>query len=66
MLCFELDIFSYLVLKIILYFSCRGVLVETIKVLAQDHHNDVLFNSVALISGLVGKFYNRIFVRNFL
>jgi hypothetical protein len=66
MICFELDIFSYLVLKIILYRSCRCVPVEKIKVLAQNHRNDVLFNSVALVSGLIGKFYNRIFVRNFL
>ncbi|CAM2725901.1 unnamed protein product [Rotaria socialis] len=42
-----------IVLKIILYFSCRHVPVDTIKALAQDHRNDVLSNIVALISGLL-------------
>ncbi|CAF1599526.1 unnamed protein product [Rotaria magnacalcarata] len=42
-----------IVLKIILYFSCRHVPDETIKALAQDHRNDVLSNIVALISGLL-------------
>ncbi|CAF3567494.1 unnamed protein product [Rotaria socialis] len=42
-----------IVLKIILYVSCRHVPVDTIKALAQDHRNDVLSNIVALISGLL-------------
>ncbi|CAF1324699.1 unnamed protein product [Rotaria sp. Silwood1] len=42
-----------IVLKIILYFCCRHIPVETIKALAQDHRNDILSNSVALISGLL-------------
>ncbi|CAF3792966.1 unnamed protein product [Rotaria sordida] len=41
-----------IVLKIILYFCCRHVQVETIKALAYDHRNDVLSNCVALLSGL--------------
>ncbi len=41
-------------LKIILYYCCRDVPVETIKALAQDHRNDVLSNCIALIFGLIG------------
>ena len=42
-------------LKIVLYYFCRNVKVETVKALAQDHRNDILSNFVALISGLIGK-----------
>lgn len=58
-------------MKIILYYCCRNVPVETIKALAQDHRNDVLSNCVALLSGLIGerffgKFTERFDIRFFL
>ncbi|CAF1135380.1 unnamed protein product [Adineta steineri] len=42
-----------IMIKIILYFSCRNIPIETVKALAQDHRNDILSNCIALISGLI-------------
>ncbi|CAF1602472.1 unnamed protein product [Adineta ricciae] len=42
-----------IILKIVLYYFCRNVKVETVKALAQDHRNDILSNFVSLISGLI-------------
>lgn len=42
------------VIKLILYLVCRKVQNPTIQALAQDHRNDVLSNTVALVCGVIG------------
>lgn len=45
---------STVVIKFILYLLCRPILKPTVQALAQDHRNDVLSNSVALVCGYLG------------
>ncbi|XP_069103883.1 uncharacterized protein [Argopecten irradians] len=47
---------STVVIKFILYLLCRPILKPTVQALAQDHRNDVLSNSVALVCGYLGKY----------
>lgn len=42
------------VVKLVLYLICRKVPHQTIQALAQDHRNDVLSNSAAIIFGYIG------------
>lgn len=45
---------STIVIKLVLWLICRRVKTSMVQVLALDHRNDVLSNSVALICGYVG------------
>lgn len=42
------------VIKLILYFICRRIASSSAQALAQDHRNDVISNTGALICGLIG------------
>ncbi|CAD5115370.1 DgyrCDS4349 [Dimorphilus gyrociliatus] len=43
-----------IIIKLILFLTCRRVPVPTTQALAEDHRNDTLSNSVALICGYIG------------
>ncbi|KAH9514187.1 Metal tolerance protein 11 [Bulinus truncatus] len=45
---------STVVVKLVLYIVCRKVRSPIVQALAQDHRNDVLSNSVALVFGYLG------------
>ncbi|XP_060078439.1 uncharacterized protein LOC132557924 [Ylistrum balloti] len=45
---------STVVIKLVLYLLCRRVQKPSVQALAQDHRNDVLSNSVALVCGYIG------------
>ncbi|XP_021366579.1 metal tolerance protein 9-like [Mizuhopecten yessoensis] len=45
---------STVVIKLVLYLLCRRVQKPSVQALAQDHRNDVLSNSVALVCGYLG------------
>lgn len=45
---------SAIVIKFVLWLVCRRVQTSTVQALAQDHRNDVMSNSVALVCGYVG------------
>ena len=51
---------STVVVKAVLWIVCRNVPSSVVKALAQDHRNDVLSNTVALLCGFLGSsnFYN--------
>lgn len=45
---------STVVIKLVLFLLCRQIQTPSVQALAQDHRNDVLSNSVALICGYIG------------
>lgn len=42
-------------LKLMLFFLCSRESSATLNVLAQDHRNDLLSNTIALLCGILGK-----------
>ncbi|XP_061196691.1 uncharacterized protein LOC133204968 [Saccostrea echinata] len=42
------------VLKLILFLLCRRIMTPTVQALAQDHRNDVLSNTLAIVCGYIG------------
>lgn len=50
---FHVLIFS--VTKFVLYMLCRRIHTGSVQALAQDHRNDVLSNSIAVVFGYVGE-----------
>ncbi|RUS80052.1 hypothetical protein EGW08_012169 [Elysia chlorotica] len=45
---------STIAVKLVLWLVCRGVPSSVVQALAQDHRNDVLSNTVALLCGFLG------------
>lgn len=42
------------VIKLMLFLVCRGVQVSSVQALAQDHRNDVISNTAAIVFGYTG------------
>jgi divalent metal cation (Fe/Co/Zn/Cd) transporter len=50
--------YLFLVIKLILFFLCSRENSATLNALSQDHRNDVLSNTVALLCGILGMIYH--------